>query len=120
MARQQCLAEEKAERLPKGERAVPRDEQYAYFFPSDAFYRVDRADYERIYQHFKRLTDAEHDEGRHGSGLHIVGPGPRTAAHRQHQLRRPRRTPRAIRIFRFYLSLQDDLMRIFGSTGIRA
>src|SRR5206468_3767641 len=61
MARQQSLAEEIAERLSKGEERFVEDEEYVYFFHIDAFYRVPKRDYERIFQHFKRLTDAEHD-----------------------------------------------------------
>src|SRR3989442_992002 len=72
MARQQCLAEEIAERLPKGEERFLEDEQYAYFFHLDAFYRVPKADYQRIFEHFKRLCDAEHDEVVSLDGLHIV------------------------------------------------
>src|SRR6266571_3926388 len=62
MARQQALAEELAERLPKGEERFVEDEHYVYFFHLDAFYRVPKGDYERIFQLFKELTDAEHDE----------------------------------------------------------
>ena len=36
MARQQCLAEEIAERLPKGEERFVEDEQFVYFFHLDA------------------------------------------------------------------------------------
>ena len=42
MARQQCLAEQIAERLPKGEERFVEDEQYVYFYHLDAFYRVPR------------------------------------------------------------------------------
>src|SRR5437667_7425847 len=63
MARQQCLAEELAERLPKGEERFVEDEEFVYFFHLDAFYRVKKADYDRIYAHFKRQRDAEHDDG---------------------------------------------------------
>src|SRR5438128_6890215 len=53
MARQQCLAEEKAERLPNGEERFVEDEQYVYFYHLDGFYRVPKADYLRIFEHFK-------------------------------------------------------------------
>src|SRR6476646_2421156 len=72
MARQQCLAEQIAERLPKGEERFLEDEQYAYFYHLDAFYRVPKADYNRIYDHFKRLCDTEHDDVIALDGLHIV------------------------------------------------
>src|SRR5438045_1683958 len=72
MSRQQCLAEQIAERLGKGEEKFVEDEQYAYFFHLDAFYRVPKADYLRIFEHFKKLTDTEHDEVVGLDGLHIV------------------------------------------------
>src|SRR5213592_4937244 len=71
MSRQQCLAEDIAERLPKGEERFVEDEQYAYFFHLDPFYRVPKADYDRIFEHFKRLTDTEHDDVVALDGLHI-------------------------------------------------
>ena len=93
MARQQCLAEQIAERLPKGEERFVEDEQFVYFYHLDAFYRVPKADYERIFEHFKAQCDAEHDEVVALGGLHIVGDrAPRGAAHRQ-PAARPRRPP---------------------------
>src|SRR6266849_3409834 len=118
MARQQCLAEEKAERLSKGEERFLEDDQYAYFFHLDAFYRVAKADYERIYQHFKRLTDAEHDEVVNLSGLHILGTERHEARRIDNQLRGRAGRQGDPGSSRFYLSLQDDLMRIFGSDRI--
>src|SRR5262245_2862210 len=118
MARQQCLAEEKAERLPKGEERFVEDEQYVYFFHLDAFYRVDKKEYDRIYQHFKRLTDAEHDQVVALGGLHILGTQRHEARRIDQQLRGRARRQGDPGSSRFYLSLQDDLMRIFGSDRI--
>src|SRR5213078_1050387 len=73
MARQQCLAEQIADRLTKGEERFVDDEENVYFFHIDAFYRVPRAKYEHIFQHFKALTDAEHEKVVGSGGLHIVG-----------------------------------------------
>src|SRR5882724_7288850 len=61
MTRQQALAEEIADRLPKGEERFVDDEQYVYYYHLDGFYRVPKGDYARIYEHFKRQCDAEHD-----------------------------------------------------------
>src|SRR5262245_1211778 len=72
MARQQCLAEEIADRLPKGEERFIEDEQYVYFYHLDAFYRVPKDDYARIYAHFKRQCDADHEDVVELGGLHIV------------------------------------------------
>src|SRR5918998_1650779 len=48
MARQQALAEELAEKLPRGEEKYVDDEEFVYFFHIDAFYRVPRREWERI------------------------------------------------------------------------
>ena len=53
MARQQSLAEQIAERLPKGEERFVDDEQFVYFYHLDGFYRVPKPDYNRIFEHFK-------------------------------------------------------------------
>ena len=91
MARQQTLAEEVAEKLPKGQEKFVDDDEFVYFFHLDNFYRVPRAHYERIFGAFKRQTDAEHDEVVNLGGLHIVGDrAPRSAPHRQ-PAARPRR-----------------------------
>jgi preprotein translocase subunit SecA len=118
MARQQCLAEEIAERLPKGEERFVEDEQFVYFFHLDAFYRVEKARYDRILQHFRGLTDAEHEEVVAFSGLHIVGTERHEARRIDNQLRGRAGRQGDPGSSRFYLSLEDDLMRIFGSNRI--
>src|SRR5947209_1676087 len=118
MARQQCLAEQIAERLSKGEERFVEDEQYVYFFHLDAFYRVAKADYERIFEHFKTQCDAEHDEVVALGGLHIVATERHEARRIDNQLRGRAGRQGDPGASRFYLSLQDDLMRIFGSDRI--
>src|SRR3954454_9927669 len=118
MTRQQCLAEEIAERLPKGEERFVEDEQYAYFFHLDAFYRVPKADYQRIFEHFKKLTDTEHDEVVALDGLHIVATERHESRRIDNQLRGRAGRQGDPGASRFYLSLEDDLMRIFGSDRI--
>ena len=58
MARQQAIAEEVAQRLPKGEERYVDDEEFVYFFHVDGFYRVPRGDWERIFGHFRDETAA--------------------------------------------------------------
>jgi len=118
MARQQSLAEEIAERLPKGEERFVEDEQYVYFYHLDGFYRVPKADYDRIYQHFKQLTDAEHEDVVNSGGLHILGTERHEARRIDNQLRGRAGRQGDPGSSRFYLSLEDDLMRIFGSDRI--
>src|SRR5207247_965384 len=118
MARQQCLAEEIAERLPKGKERFVEDEKYVYFYHLDAFYRVPKADYQRIFEHFKQQCDAEHDEVVALSGLHILATERHEARRIDNQLRGRAGRQGDPGSSRFYLSLQDDLMRIFGSDRI--
>src|SRR5881296_148769 len=118
MSRQQCLAEDIAERLPKGEERFVEDEQYAYFFHLDAFYRVPKEDYQHIFEHFKRLCDAEHDDVVALDGLHIVATERHEARRIDNQLRGRAGRQGDPGASRFYLSLEDDLMRIFGSDRI--
>jgi preprotein translocase subunit SecA len=118
MTRQQCLAEQIAERLPKGEERFVDDDQFVYYYHLDGFYRVPKPDYERIYQHFKTQTDVEHDEVVAASGLHILGTERHEARRIDNQLRGRAGRQGDPGSSRFYLSLEDDLMRIFGSDRI--
>ncbi|MBW8713747.1 MAG: preprotein translocase subunit SecA, partial [Acidobacteria bacterium] len=118
MARQQTLAEEIAEKLPKGQEKFVDDEEFVYFYHLDSFYRVPRADYERIYSALKRQTDAEHDEVVALGGLHIIATERHEARRIDNQLRGRAGRQGDPGSSRFYLSLEDDLMRIFGSDRI--
>ena len=118
MARQQTLAEEVAEKLPKGQEKFVDDDEFVYFFHLDNFYRVPRAHYERIFGAFKRQTDAEHDEVVNLGGLHIVATERHEARRIDNQLRGRAGRQGDPGSSRFYLSLEDDLMRIFGSDRI--
>jgi len=118
MARQQALSEEVAEKLPKGEEKFIDDEEFVYFFHVDSFYRVPRPDWERIFAHFRRNTDAEHDQVVNLGGLHILGTERHEARRIDNQLRGRAGRQGDPGSSRFYLSLEDDLMRIFGSERI--
>ncbi|MGE3509861.1 MAG: preprotein translocase subunit SecA, partial [Vicinamibacterales bacterium] len=118
MARQQALAEQIAERLSKGEERFVEDEHFVYFYHLDGFYRVPKADYERIFGHFKAITDTEHAEVVELGGLHIVGTERHEARRIDNQLRGRAGRQGDPGSSRFYLSLEDDLMRIFGSDRI--
>ena len=93
MARQQSLNEGVAEKVAKGEEKYVDDDEFVNFFHVDAFYRVKRADWDRIFTHFKRQTRG----GAQGSRqprrpAHHRHRAPRGAAHRQ-PAARPRRPP---------------------------
>ena len=118
MARQQAIAEELAERLPRGEEKFIDDEEFVYFFHIDGFFRVPRAEWERIDVHFRRQTEAEHDAVVNLGGLHILGTERHEARRIDNQLRGRAGRQGDPGSSRFYLSLEDDLMRIFGSDRI--
>ena len=118
MARQQAFAEGVAEKLAKGEEKYVDDDEFVYFFMVDTFYRVPRADWERIYGHFKRACADEHEEVVALGGLHIVGTERHEARRIDNQLRGRAGRQGDPGSSRFYLSLEDDLMRIFGSDRI--
>ena len=118
MARQQALKEEVAEEVPKTEFRFVDDEGSVYFSHEDRYYRIPRTDWERIFTHFKNQTDAEHDEVVSAGGLHIVGTERHEARRIDNQLRGRAGRQGDPGSSRFYLSLEDDLMRIFGSERI--
>ena len=118
MTRQQALSEGVAERLPKGQERFVDDDEFVYFSHLDGFFRVPKPDYERIFQHFKAITDAEHAQVVELGGLHIVGTERHEARRIDNQLRGRAGRQGDPGSSRFYLSLQDDLMRIFGSDRI--
>src|SRR5690348_4928562 len=110
MARQQCLSEEVAEKLAKGEEKFIDDEEFVYFFHVDSFYRVPRPDWERIFSHFRRLTETDHNEVVDLGGLHILGTERHEARRIDNQLRGRAGRQGDPGSSRFYLSLEDDLM----------
>ena len=118
MARQQTLADEIAEKLPKGQEKFVDDDEFVYFYHLDHFYRVSRPAYERIFQAFKKQTDTEHDDVVNLSGLHIIATERHEARRIDNQLRGRAGRQGDPGSSRFYLSLEDDLMRIFGSDRI--
>ncbi len=118
MARQQTLAEEVAEQIPRDQARFVDDEEFVYFFHIDSFYRVPRADWERIFTFFRQQCEAEHEEVVNMGGLHIVGTERHEARRIDNQLRGRAGRQGDPGSSRFYLSLEDDLMRIFGSDRI--
>src|SRR6476661_6120194 len=110
MARQQALAEEIAERLPKGEEKFVDDEEFIYFFHVDSFYRIPRADWERIFDHFRNQTVADHDKVVSLGGLPLLGTERHEARRIDNQLRGRAGRQGDPGSSRFYLSLEDDLM----------
>ena len=117
MARQQCLAEQIAERLPKGEERFVEDEEYVYFYHLDAFYRVPKRNTSR----FPAFQACDRRRARRGcepaasisSAPNATKRGASTTSCAAALAARaiPDRPASTCRS-------QDDLMRIFGSDRI--
>ena len=118
MARRQAIAEGVGEKLPAGEEKFIDDDENIYFF-QDGFYKVPRADWQRISDHFIGQTDADHNAVVDAGGLHIIGTERHEARRIDNQLRGRAGRQGDPGSSRFYLSLEDDLMRIFGSDRIQ-
>ena len=118
MARQQALKEEVAEEVSKSDFRVVDDESHVYFSQEDRYYKTPRDHWERIFAFFKQQTDAEHAEVVDAGGLHIIGTERHEARRIDNQLRGRAGRQGDPGSSRFYLSLEDDLMRIFGSDRI--
>src|SRR6202521_4526675 len=114
MAKDACLKEKVAERLPEDQEHYIADEHFYYFTHHDQFYRVRRDKWDELFVQFKQQTDKEHDDVVSLGGLHIVGTERHESRRIDNQLRGRAGRQGDPGSSRFYLSLQDDLLRIFG------
>ena len=119
MARQQALADQIVERLPKGQEKFVDDADFVYFFHLDSFYRVAarRSTSASSPPTRSRPTSSTTRSSRWAACTSSPPSGTRRGASTTSCAAAP--AARAIPgSSRFYLSLEDDLMRIFGSDRI--
>jgi len=74
-----------------------------------------RKTFRRLYDDFKRLTGAEREKVVEAGGLHIIGTERHESRRIDNQLRGRSGRQGDPGSSRFYISLEDDLMRLFGS-----
>lgn len=77
-----------------------------------------REQYRRLVARFKKETDAEHEKVVALGGLHIIGTERHESRRIDNQLRGRAGRQGDPGSSRFYVSLEDDLMRLFGSDNI--
>jgi preprotein translocase subunit SecA len=77
-----------------------------------------REEYRRLVDKFKKETDAEHEKVVALGGLHIIGTERHESRRIDNQLRGRAGRQGDPGSSRFYVSLEDDLMRLFGSDNI--
>jgi preprotein translocase subunit SecA len=114
MTKDACLKDKVAERLSEEDVKYVADEHFYYFTHLDQFYRVRRDKWDEIFAGFKAQTDQEHDEVTALGGLHIVATERHESRRIDNQLRGRSGRQGDPGSSRFFLSLQDDLLRIFG------
>ncbi len=117
-ARQRCLADDVAERLPQDDARLVDDDEFVHFHHLDGFYRVPRTEWERRFEDLQQQALVKHDDVVKAGGLHILATERHEARRIDNQLRGRAGRQGDPGSSRFYLSLEDDLMRIFGSDRI--
>jgi preprotein translocase subunit SecA len=121
MAKQELLKKGIAQALKPvaGEVSVrPDDPTLSYFYYGGVEYKVDTAKWNETFQRYKEATDAEHDEVIQLGGLFIFGTERHEARRIDNQLRGRAGRQGDPGASRFYLSLEDDLMRIFAKEWV--
>ena len=79
-----------------------------------------RKRYQELYNNFKAETDKEHDRVLQTGGLHIIGTERHESRRIDNQLRGRSARQGDPGSTQFFISLEDDLMRLFGSERIGA
>ncbi len=93
-------------------------EANAYSETEDPQILAVRADFDALYHKYKEITDAEAEKVRAAGGLYIVGTERHESRRIDNQLRGRSGRQGDPGESRFYLSMQDDVMRLFGSERI--
>jgi preprotein translocase subunit SecA len=121
VAKQECVKKGVARLVQQagGEvEARPDDETITYFYYGGAEFEAPTAQWNEILQKHKAVTDAEHDEVVGLGGLFILGTERHEARRIDNQLRGRAGRQGDPGASRFYLSLEDDLMRIFAKEWV--
>ena len=80
--------------------------------------KIDEAEFNSLYKKIKAETDMEHEKVVSLGGLHIIGTERHESRRIDNQLRGRTGRQGDPGSTRFYISLEDDLMRLFGSDNI--
>jgi preprotein translocase subunit SecA len=121
MAKQECFKKGLAQPVRRAEGRLgdgaTEENVITWYYQGNEF-RVDKQKWEEILTRHKAQTDAEHDEVVGLGGLHILGTERHEARRIDNQLRGRAGRQGDPGSSRFYLSLEDDLMRIFAKEWV--
>jgi preprotein translocase subunit SecA len=121
MAKQELMKRGVAQRLQVagGEvEAQAESEEFTRFYYQGTEFQVPTREWDAAFAQFKAETDQEHDEVIALGGLHILATERHEARRIDNQLRGRAGRQGDPGSSRFYLSLQDDLMRIFAKEWV--
>jgi preprotein translocase subunit SecA len=121
MAKQECFKKGLAQPVRRAEGRLgdaATDENTTTWYYQGNEFRVDKHKWEEILAKHKAQTDSEHDEVVGLGGLHILGTERHEARRIDNQLRGRAGRQGDPGSSRFYLSLEDDLMRIFAKEWV--
>jgi len=121
MAKQECVKRGLAVPLQAAAGEVARqasDQGKTVFYYQGNEYETPAAQWNEIFGRYKAQTDAEHDQVVALGGLHILGTERHEARRIDNQLRGRAGRQGDPGSSRFYLSLEDDLMRIFAKEWV--
>jgi preprotein translocase subunit SecA len=121
MAKQECVKKGIAQplRAAQGKIQVDVDESKStVWYYAGNEYVVPTEQWNEIFDRHKQLTDREHDEVIAAGGLHIFGTERHESRRIDNQLRGRAGRQGDPGSSRFYLSLEDDLMRIFAKEWV--
>jgi len=119
LAQEEALKVRAAESIPAELSSTIADTHYYYFIRGDLHYRVPIDKWKEIFAKFKAQCDEEHDRVVAVGGLCIIGTERHESRRIDNQLRGRAGRQGDPGESRFYLSLQDDLLRVFGGDRIQ-
>jgi preprotein translocase subunit SecA len=121
MAKQECVKKGLAQLLRAAQGKIDinvDDGKNTVWYYNGSEFVVPTAQWEEIFQRYKAQTDVEHDQVVASGGLHIFGTERHEARRIDNQLRGRAGRQGDPGSSRFFLSLEDDLMRIFAKEWV--
>ncbi len=114
LAQEECLKKHYLESMPEGAGGLVADREFYYFQRGALNYRVPMPQWTEIFEKHKAVCDEEHDKVVAAGGLIVVGTERHESRRIDNQLRGRAGRQGDPGASKFFLSLQDDLLRIFG------
>jgi preprotein translocase subunit SecA len=119
LAQEECLRQKWVETIPAEQAQMVADLHFYWFNRGETHYRVSAERWKEVHGKHKAVCDAEHEEVVAAGGLHILGTERHESRRIDNQLRGRSGRQGDPGSSRFYLSLQDHLMRVFGGDRIQ-